>query len=90
LVAEIIRHWGYGDYQVQSGPGRESEAGILQLDIAKAVNQLHWSPVLNFEQTIQQTVDQYRVDQLSAEAVFEQRMAYIDDYFKLQRKFGEV
>lgn len=90
LVAEIIRHWGYGDYQVQSGPEQNDEAGILQLDIAKAVNQLHWSPVLNFEQTIQQTVDQYRIDQLSTEAVFEQRMAYIDEYLQLQRKLGEV
>jgi CDP-glucose 4,6-dehydratase len=90
LVVEIIRRWGYGDYQVQSEPDRNSEAGILQLDIAKAVNQLHWSPVLNFEQTIQQTVDQYRVDQLSPEAVFEQRRAYIDEYFELQRKLGEI
>jgi CDP-glucose 4,6-dehydratase len=89
LVAEIIRQWGSGDYQVASGPNRNSEAEILQLDISKAINQLNWFPVLNFEQTVKWTVDEYRVDRLSAAEVFQQRTAHINDYFQLQQKFGE-
>ena len=35
------------------------EAGLLKLDITKAVNKLDWKPKLNFEQTIQFTIDGY-------------------------------
>ena len=35
------------------------EAGLLKLDITKAVNLLDWKPKLNFEETIQFTIDGY-------------------------------
>jgi CDP-glucose 4,6-dehydratase len=36
------------------------EAGLLKLDITKAVNFLGWKPKLNFEETIQFTIQGYQ------------------------------
>jgi hypothetical protein len=35
---------------------------------------------------VQFTLDEYRVDGLSTEAVFNQRCAHIDDYMNLQKR----
>jgi CDP-glucose 4,6-dehydratase len=66
--------------------GNFHEAGFLSLDITKAVHQLGWHPVLDIETMIQFTLDEYRVDGLSTEAVFNQRYSHIDEYMNLQKK----
>jgi CDP-glucose 4,6-dehydratase len=56
------------------------EAGLLKLDITKAVNLLDWKPRLNFEQTIKFTVDGYKAEIGNKDRVYESRVAQIQAY----------
>ncbi|MBC7695268.1 MAG: CDP-glucose 4,6-dehydratase [Burkholderiales bacterium] len=56
------------------------EAGLLKLDITKAVNQLNWKPKLNFEQTIKFTVDGYIQENEQEADVYKSRVKQIKEY----------
>jgi CDP-glucose 4,6-dehydratase len=84
LVEEIIRQWGHGSYIIADAGSDGKEAGLLSLDISKAVNSLGWQPVLNFSQTVQFTIEEYKTNDLSAEEAFDQRAGHIDRYTKLR------
>lgn len=59
------------------------EAGLLKLDITKAVNVLGWKPKLNFEQTIQFTIEGY-LDELNKEKdCYNSRVKQINNYCAL-------
>lgn len=60
LVAKTIACWGAGEWNDASLPGSVHEAGLLQLDIRRAVTQLGWKPRLSADEAIQWTVDWYR------------------------------
>jgi CDP-glucose 4,6-dehydratase len=59
LVAEILKRWP-GNWSDQSEPNAPHEARLLNLATDKAFHLLGWSPVWNFEETAQMTVDWYR------------------------------
>lgn len=42
-----------------SDPAQPHEAGLLMLDISKAIHRLGWCPVLDFRETVQLTADWY-------------------------------
>lgn len=56
------------------------EAGLLKLDITKAVNQLNWKPRLNFEQTIQFTVNGYLHELENSSNLYQNRVEQIKQY----------
>ena len=56
------------------------EAGLLKLDITKAVNKLDWKPKLDFEKTIQFTVDGYVQELNKTNTVYESRVEQIKQY----------
>ncbi|MCD6017221.1 MAG: rfbG [Bacteroidetes bacterium] len=58
------------------------EAGLLKLDITKAVNQLGWKPKLNFEDTIRYTIDGYLDELNSANNIYNCRVKQIESYCK--------
>lgn len=60
--------------------GKLHEAGLLKLDITKAVNQLNWKPKLNFEQTIQFTIDGYIMENEQGADVYKSRAEQIKEY----------
>jgi len=84
LVEETIRQWGQGGYVVANAGNNRKEAALLSLDISKAVNSLGWQPVLDFSQTVQFTIEEYKTHNLSAEEVFDQRVEHIARYTKLR------
>lgn len=84
LVEETIKQWGDGKYIIAREPDNRLEANILHLDISKAVNKLGWRPVLDFKQTIQFAIDEYRIDDKSTEDVFNQRVNHIEKYVELR------
>jgi CDP-glucose 4,6-dehydratase len=86
LVKEIIRQWGSGTYTLQDTAQEKQESGMLILDINKAVHQLKWHPVLTFEKSVQFTIDEYRIDGLTDDEVYQQRSAHIEEYMNLQRE----
>ena len=58
LVTEILRH-REGTWEDRSDPNAVHEAGLLNLDIAKAREVLGWKPRWNFETTVAKTVEWY-------------------------------
>ena len=60
LVEELIRQYGFGSWEDKSNNNSQHEANLLSLDISKAIQQLKWKPVLNFEETVEYTVEWYK------------------------------
>ena len=60
-------------------PEKLHEAGLLKLDITKAVNLLDWKPKLSFEETIQFTVHGY-LDEINHQDIYASRVAQIEGY----------
>lgn len=75
VLRELALTWPQLRWQLATGP-EPHEAGLLQLDIARAKMRLGWHPVWGFEHTLQHTAQWYRrfievgevpsADQLSA------------------------
>lgn len=86
LIRRFIKQGKRGEIKIPDQHGNFHEAGFLSLDISKAVYHLGWHPVLDINTMIQFTLDEYRVDGLSTEAVFNQRFAHIDEYMNLQKR----
>ncbi|MGZ4891601.1 MAG: CDP-glucose 4,6-dehydratase [Halobacteriota archaeon] len=84
LVEEIIKQWGHGCYAVANSTDDHKEAGLLSLDISKAVNSLGWRPALDLVQTVRFTIEEYKTHNLSAEEVFDQRVEHIHRYVRLR------
>jgi CDP-glucose 4,6-dehydratase len=80
LVEEIIKQWGQGSYIVSDSVDDRKEARLLSLDIAKAVNRLGWQPVWDLVETVELAIEEYKVDSLSFNEVFDQRVAHINLY----------
>jgi CDP-glucose 4,6-dehydratase len=56
------------------------EAGLLKLDITKAVNQLNWKPKLNFKDTLKFTIEGYLDELNPAINVYDSRVNQIESY----------
>ena len=61
LVLLAIQNWGSGDWIDKSNNEKNvHEAGILKLDITRAMNELNWIPKLNSREAIQLAIDWYK------------------------------
>jgi CDP-glucose 4,6-dehydratase len=60
MVQKSIGIWGKGHYTAEINGVNPHEAGLLKLDISKALKELHWRPVFNAELAIQRTIDWYK------------------------------
>jgi CDP-glucose 4,6-dehydratase len=68
LLEEALRHWP-GSWSDQSDPQAPHEAGLLQLEISKARQQLDWQPRWDFATTVARTVEWYRAVHQGASAL---------------------
>jgi CDP-glucose 4,6-dehydratase len=59
---------------------KRHEAGLLKLDVTKAVNLLNWKPKLNFEQTIHYTVSGYMDEMDTKNDLYACRVKQITNY----------
>jgi CDP-glucose 4,6-dehydratase len=59
LVKKIIKTWGSGEYEIINDK-KLHEAGLLKLDISKARFLMNWKPVLDINQTVENTVLWYK------------------------------
>lgn len=82
LAEEVVRNWGYGRISYNNEKNEFSEAGLLHLDISKAVNQLKWQPKLDFNDTVRHTIDEYKVNGMTKEEIYEQRVEHIRKYME--------
>lgn len=60
MVELAIECWGSGNYFTNVDPNQPHEAGLLKLDISKAMSELKWTPVFNAERAVQYTIDWYK------------------------------
>jgi CDP-glucose 4,6-dehydratase len=60
MVIKSIKCWGLGSYKAILNSNNPHEAGLLKLDISKALNQLNWKPVFNAQTAIEKTINWYK------------------------------
>jgi CDP-glucose 4,6-dehydratase len=60
MLKLAIASWGKGDYIVEQIEGQLHEAGLLKLDISKAVSELKWQPKMNAQEAVNMTMNWYR------------------------------
>lgn len=60
MVDTAIKCWGSGSYEVIKTSAEPHEAGLLKLDISKAIAELNWKPKLNASQAIEKTINWYK------------------------------
>ena len=80
VVEKAINIWGSGSWKDVSDKNQPHEAGLLKLDISKAMKALNWKPKLNADEAIRWTVEWYKQkEDRKADFTFSQ----IEEYFVL-------
>jgi CDP-glucose 4,6-dehydratase len=59
MLKLAIQSWGKGAYIEEKPEGQLHEAGLLKLDISKAMDELKWQPKMNAQQAVSMTMDWY-------------------------------
>jgi CDP-glucose 4,6-dehydratase len=78
LVQIAIDKWGYGQWKDTSDDNQPHEAGLLKLDISRAMNELQWKPKLNANTAIEWTMDWYKQERVNRAAfAFDQINEYL-------------
>lgn len=60
MLKLAIQSWGSGAFSVETLEGQPHEAGLLKLDISRAIAELKWKPKLNAELAVKMTMDWYK------------------------------
>ena len=60
MVIRSIDCWGSGTYKSEISSNNPHEAGLLKLDISKAINELTWKPILNAQSSIERSINWYK------------------------------
>jgi CDP-glucose 4,6-dehydratase len=60
MVELAIENWGGGEVEIFNSDKQPHEAGLLKLDISKAMTNLNWKPKYQATETIKKTIDWYK------------------------------
>ena len=60
MVKIAIERWGKGTYEIQLLNNQLHEAGLLKLDISKALKKLDWNPQFSASTAVSLTIDWYK------------------------------
>ena len=60
MVNKSIENWGSGSYQPLIDTNSPHEAGLLKLDISKALIKLNWKPIFNASIAVERTINWYK------------------------------
>lgn len=60
MLGLALKCWGSGTFKVEQLADQPHEAGLLKLDISKAVNELGWKPKMNAGTAVEMTIDWYK------------------------------
>lgn len=80
FVTKAVACWGSGEWRDVSQPDQLHEAGLLKLDIKKAMHVLNWQPKLNASLAIEWTINWYKQPTHKQVAL---TLDQIKDYFLL-------
>ncbi|TCC96370.1 CDP-glucose 4,6-dehydratase [Pedobacter hiemivivus] len=56
----LINSWGRGTYKIEKSENPPHEAGLLKLDISKAIADLNWTPKMNASLAVEMTTSWYK------------------------------
>ncbi|NCD70755.1 CDP-glucose 4,6-dehydratase [Mucilaginibacter agri] len=76
-----INLWGDGVYEVLEAKNQPHEAGLLKLDISKAINDLNWKPKLSAADAGNYTINWYKQFYNSPETIIDFTERQINDFF---------
>jgi CDP-glucose 4,6-dehydratase len=79
MVKLSINEWGKGAYEIVNSTSNMHEAGLLKLDISKAINELGYKPITSASDAIKLTVDWYKnyyTNKLSNNDFIERQIKY--------------
>lgn len=82
LVQIAIDSWGSGSQENITTENAPHEAGLLHLDISKAIENLNWKPKLNSLQAIELTMAWYKAERNQQKNIREFTMQQITNYLK--------
>jgi CDP-glucose 4,6-dehydratase len=60
MVVKSVTSWGLGTYKAEINSNNPHEAGLLKLDISKAIKDLNWKPILNAQTAVELTINWYK------------------------------
>jgi CDP-glucose 4,6-dehydratase len=60
MVIRSINSWKSGIYKIEVNRNSPHEAGLLKLDISKAVKELNWMPILNAQTAVERSINLYK------------------------------
>lgn len=81
LINRLIKSYGAGQIEMLRKDDAYHETSMLKLDISKAMKYLEWRPVLNFDETVQFTVEGYE-NELTSKDLYDKRLGQISYYIK--------
>ena len=89
LIDEMAKSWDYVKWNdISKTQEHVHEAGLLQLNCDKALNDLHWAPTLDFEETVKMTIDWYREYYESGQSMRIFTMKQIEEYEQMAAQRG--
>lgn len=56
-----IENWKSGHYEIEINEKQPHEAGLLKLDISKAIDELNWAPKMNAAGAVEKTMSWYKM-----------------------------
>ena len=83
LVKEAIKIWGQGNYLIKAFDDQPHEANLLNLDIAKAKNELGWQPKWNASTAILNTIEWYKSFNNNSNDIINFSLKQIEEYLNL-------
>jgi CDP-glucose 4,6-dehydratase len=78
-----LKFWESGSYRFQQDINQPHEAGLLKLDISKAIKELEWAPKLNAAIAVKMTIDWYKQFTTNTKSISSFTTNQINDYFQL-------
>jgi len=84
LVENMIAYLGRGTYEAPIYHEIFHEAGLLNLDISKAMHELNWKPTLDFQKTVEFTVNGYFIK--SNNDFYKSRISQIEEFSSIAKQ----
>ncbi|MGC6367723.1 MAG: CDP-glucose 4,6-dehydratase [Candidatus Marinamargulisbacteria bacterium] len=86
LLTEMAKHWSQVNWEIKKNELTQNEHGLLKLCCDKALTKLNWEPTLNFEETVDFTVNWYKTFYDKSKDISQFTLDQIEQYQKKSSK----
>jgi CDP-glucose 4,6-dehydratase len=81
MVEMAISNWGSGEFSISQASNQPHEAGLLKLDISKALAELNWRPSMNAAEAVGFTIKWYKKFYSEPENIIKYTENQIKEFF---------